>query len=283
MTAQKTLNNEENLGALRKMGERGDDDFGIGEAGLLLAALDRPLSDINPYLVHLGELANSVSRMVSSDTNHSLSKRTGALANIIATEWRYTGDVHTYDDPQNANLMDVIDRRKGLPVGLAIIYLDVAHRLDWEATGINFPGQFLIRLEKGTSRQIVDPFNNGIAHNVAGLRALLKQMAGLAAELHPDHYSPVSRRDTLIRLLNNIKQRAISAKNYERGAEILERMLIIAPQRLPLLQEAGVFYSRIGNLHRAELALETFLTQSMNEVERGEAEILLHRVRSRLN
>ena len=204
MTTQNTLDNAGTLGALRKMGERGDDDFGIGEAALLLAALDRPLSDINPYLDHLDELANEVSQMVSSDTDHSLSKRTAAMANIIATEWRYTGDVHTYDDPQNANLMDVIDRRKGLPVGLAIIYLDVAHRLDWKATGINFPGQFLIRLEKGTSRQIVDPFNNGIAHDVAGLRALLKQLAGLAAELHPDHYSPVSRRDTLIRLLNSV-------------------------------------------------------------------------------
>ena len=182
----------------------GDDDFEIGKAALFLAALDHPSSDINPYLEHLGEIAKDVSRLVSSDMASSLSQKITALADIIATEYHYTGDTHTYDDPQNANLMDVIDRRKGLPVGLAIIYLDVAHRLHWEATGINFPGQFLIRLEKGTSRQIVDPFNNGITHDVAGLRALLKQVAGLAAELHPDHYSPVSRRDTLIRLLNNI-------------------------------------------------------------------------------
>jgi regulator of sirC expression with transglutaminase-like and TPR domain len=245
--------------------------------------LDHPFSNINSYLDRLAGLANDVSSIVTSDTGHSLSKRTDALANIISREQGYTGDIHSYEDPQNANLMSVIDRRKGLPVALAIIYLDVAHRLHWEATGINFPGQFLIRLEQGTDRQIIDPFNNGIEHNVSDLRALLKQMAGLAAELHPAHYSPVSRRDTLIRLLNNIKQRAVSANNYERGAEILERMLLIAPQRLPLLQEAGVFYSRIGNLHRAEIALETFLTQSTNDAERDEAAILLHRVRSRLN
>jgi regulator of sirC expression with transglutaminase-like and TPR domain len=271
------------LAALRKIGKRGDDDFEIGEAALLLAALDRPLSDINLYLEHLAELANEVSCIVSSDPDQSLSKISSALAKIIATERRYTGDIHTYDDPQNANLMDVIDRRKGLPVGLAIIYLDVAHRLHWEATGINFPGQFLIRLEQGTNRQIVDPFNNGAVHDVSALRALLKQIAGLAAELHPDYYSPVSRRGTLIRLLNNIKQRAISAKNFERGAEILERMLLIAPRQMAILQEASVFYSKIGHFHRAERALETFLSRSLDEAERDEAEILLHTIQSRLN
>lgn len=283
MTAPNEIQNQGAWDALKKIGGKDDDDFEIGKAALLLAALDRPRSDINLYFKHLGELANEVGGIVSGDKDRSLSKITRALADVIATKRRYKGDVHTYEDPQNANLMDVIDRRKGLPVALAIIYLDVAHRLRWNATGINFPGQFLIRLEQGTNRQIVDPFNKGTVHNVADLRALLKQMAGLTAELHPNHYSSVSRRDTLIRLLNNIKQRAISAKNYKRGAEIIERMILIAPRRLPILQEAGLFYARIGNLHRAEVVLETFLTCSMDNAERSEVEILLHRVRSGLN
>ncbi len=283
MTASKKSDHRKTRVALGKIGEMGDDDFEIGKAALFLAALDHPSSDINPYLEHLGEVAQEVSHIVSGEMDSSLSKKTTALADIIATKYHYTGDTHTYDDPQNANLMNVIDRRKGLPVGLAIIYLDVAHKLHWQATGINFPGQFLIRLEQGTGRQIVDPFNDGAVRDAADLRALLKQIMGLETELHPDHYSPVSRRDTLLRLLNNIKQRAISCKNYERGAEIYERMLLIAPHRLSILQEASVFYSKIGNLRRAELALEAFLTRSMNNVEREEAEILLHRVRARLN
>ena len=283
MTAQETIGHHRTWAALREIGEKGDDEFEIGEAALLLAALDRHRTEINPYLEHLYALANKVRGIVGDDADHSLTIRTGALAKIIATEEGYTGDINTYENPQNANLMDVIDRRKGLPVGLAIIYLDAAHKLNWGATGINFPGQFLIRLEQGTSRQIVDPFNDGAVHDVAALRALLKQIAGLAAELHPDYYSPISRRDTLIRLLNNIKQRAISAKNFERGAEILDRMLLIAPRQMKILQEASVFYSKIGHFQRAERALETFLSRSLDEAERDEAEILLHTVQARLN
>ena len=93
----------------------------------------------------------------------------------------------------------------------------------------------MIRLERGTVRSIIDPFNGGIERNVADLRALLKQMAGLDAELQPSYYSPISSRDTLIRLLNNIKLRALSGNDSERAAEIMDRMLLIAPQRLPLI------------------------------------------------
>ena len=63
----------------------------------------------------------------------------------------------------------------------------------------------------------------------------------------------------------------------------MDRMLLIAPSRLPLLQEAGMFYSRIGNLRRAATVLEDFLARSTNEAERLEAATLLHKVRTRLN
>ncbi len=269
--------------ALQEVGDQDDDSIDIGEVGLLLAALDQPDADLSFYRDHLAKIADDVATLVPGTATHNVAKRTQALSDVITEDRGYTGDSDTYDDPLNANLIKVIDRRKGLPVALAIIYLDVAHQLGWDATGINFPGHFMIRLERGTVRSIVDPFNGGIERNVADLRALLKQVAGLEAELQPDHYAPVTRRDTLIRLLNNIKRRALSGNDPERAAQIMDRMLLIAPARLPLLQEAGVFYSRIGNLRRAAGVLEGFLAQSTNESERHEAAALLHKVRARLN
>jgi len=269
--------------ALEESGQREDDDIDIGETALLLAALDQPDADLTIYREHLSKIADEVAALVPGTSTHNVAKRVQALSDVITSDRGYQGDADTYDDPQNANLINVIDRRKGLPVALAIIYLDVAHRLGWEATGINFPGHFMIRLERGTVRSIIDPFNGGLERNVADLRALLKQMAGLDAELQPDHYSPVSSRDTLIRLLNNIKLRALSGNDPERAAKIMDRMLLIAPKRLPLLQEAGAFYASIGNLRRAATVLEDFLAQSTNEARRHEAAALLHKIRSRLN
>jgi regulator of sirC expression with transglutaminase-like and TPR domain len=283
MTAGFASKRTEILLALEECGAQEDNDIDIGEAALLLAALDQPGVDLTIYREHLSEIADDVAALVPGTSTHNVAKRVQALSDVITSDRDYQGDTDTYDDPQNANLINVIDRRKGLPVALAIIYLDVAHRLGWEATGINFPGHFMIRLERGTVRSIIDPFNGGIERNVADLRALLKQMAGLDAELQPDHYSPVSSRDTLIRLLNNIKLRALSGNDPERAAKIMDRMLLIAPKRLPLLQEAGAFYASIGNLRRAATVLEDFLAQSTNEARRHEAATLLHKVRSRLN
>jgi regulator of sirC expression with transglutaminase-like and TPR domain len=283
MTTGFAIERTEILSALKECGAQEDNEIDIGETALLLAALDQPDADLTVYREHLSMIADDVAALVPGTSTHNIAKRVQALSDVITSNQGYQGDADTYDDPKNANLINVIDRRKGLPVTLAIIYLDVAHRLGWEATGINFPGHFMIRLERGTVRSIIDPFNGGIERNVADLRALLKQMAGLDAELQPDHYSPVSSRDTLIRLLNNIKLRALSGNDPERAAKIMDRMLLIAPRRLSLLQEAGVFYAGIGNLRRAATALEEFLAQSTNETERHEAATLLHKVRARLN
>ena len=94
-----------------------------------------------------------------------LAGRARALNEIILLKYGYCGDELTYDDLQNANLMRVIDRRKGLPVVLGILFIDAARAQGWEAAGLAFPGHFLIRLAERAERLILDPFHGG-----AGLR-----------------------------------------------------------------------------------------------------------------
>src|SRR3546814_18868046 len=81
----------------------------------------------------------------------------------------------------NADMMRVIDRRRGLPVALGILYLHGARAQGWPICGLNFPGHFLLRLDLGAERTIIDPFHGGETRDAAALRALLKTMAGEAA------------------------------------------------------------------------------------------------------
>jgi len=268
---------------LRAAGARADAELDIAEIALGLAMLDRPGDDIAPYRDHLAELDRAVAANIPPAAAHSVQRRVRALSRTIADEHGYAGDTLTYDDPGNASLTRVIDRRRGIPVALAIIYLHVARAQGWDAWGLGFPGHFLIRLERGAARAIVDPFNGGVERDVSELRDLLKQMAGMDAELRPDHYAPVGNRDTLIRLLNNIKIRALAAGDAERAAEIIERCLMFAPDRIELLAEIGACHARTGNLRRATEALESYLERCDGGAERGEAERLLHRLRTRLN
>ena len=273
----------ERIQSLTAQGRLDDADMDLAECALLLAGLDRPEGDLGPFRDHLTDLARDVGDAVPSGAARDVSRQARALADIISAQYNYAGDTLTYDDPQNANLIRVIERRKGLPVTLAILYIHTARAQGWSATGINFPGHFLIRLEGNGGRVILDPFNGGVERDVADLRGLLKQMTGIEAELQPGHYAPIGNRQTLIRLLNNIKLRAIAAKESDRVAEILDRMLMVAPDDLSLLREAGQCHAEIGNMRRAIEALEAVVARSAIGPLRRETEALLRQVRARLN
>ena len=264
-------------------GQLDDAEMDLAECALLLSSLDHPKDDLAPFRDHLMDLASDVGAAAPDEQGHDISGQARALADTLSGKHRYAGDTLSYDDPRNADLMQVIERRKGLPVALAILYIHTARAQGWAATGINFPGHFLIRLEGKGGRVILDPFNGGVERDVADLRGLLKQMTGLEAELEPGHYAPIGNRQTLIRLLNNIKLRADVAKENDRVTEILDRMLMLAPHELSLLREAGQRHAESGNMKKAIEALETVIARSTSDTMRHETEALLRQVRSRLN
>src|ERR1700681_1908802 len=131
----------------------------IGEAALVLASFERPRVGLSRYRQHLATIARDVGRHRGAAGD--LAGRVQALNEIILLKYGYSGDELTYDDLQNANLMRVVDRRKGLPVALGILYLHAARAQGWESVGLSFPGHFLVRLSEGTERLILDPFHGG--------------------------------------------------------------------------------------------------------------------------
>src|SRR5262249_6087411 len=112
---------------LKAIGAAPDDGIDIGRAALALAALDRPEAQRADYLAHLDALARDVAALKPE----GLADAAGALARTLAEQHRYRGDDATYDDMQNANLMRVIDRRRGLPVALGILYMHAGRAQGW--------------------------------------------------------------------------------------------------------------------------------------------------------
>src|SRR3954470_2219253 len=118
----------------------------IGEAALALASFERPRVALARYRQHLDAIARDVGR--HADASGDLAARARALNEIILLKHGYSGDELTYDDVQNANMMRVIDRRKGRPVALCIFYMHAARAQGWQTAGLSFPGHFLIRLSE---------------------------------------------------------------------------------------------------------------------------------------
>jgi len=267
---------------LRHIGTQPDEDIDLAEAALALAALDHPDVSLQRYRDHLALLAEQVGELNPPDAD-TLEGRVTALQDVLVGRHGYEGDTLTYDDIQNANMMQVIDRKKGLPVALGILFIQTARAQGWAISGLNFPGHFLVRLEYAGERVILDPFNQGQSRSVMELRDLLKVAAGADAELTPEYYATVGNRDILLRLQNNLKLRFMKADRVDKAVEILDGMLLFAPEEAMLWREAGLLNAHIGNLNAAVGALETFMTLGVNDLLRHQTALLIQQLKTRLN
>ncbi len=274
-------NKRDHIAALKRIGRLEDGHIDLAPAALILGALDRPDVALGPYHEHISSLAEAARK--SGGDHEFLETRMASINRLVFETHGYKGDAETYDDPENANLLDVIDRRAGLPVSIGIIYIHAARAAGCKITGLAFPGHFLLRVTDGAARIIIDPFHGGQALEAGHLRDLLKQFMGADAELTPRHHAPVGNRDILLRLQNNIKARALIANDTARAIEVLERMVLVAPHVASVWQELGILSVHMGNLKRAMNALETFLDFEPPQDQEREAESLLKRIKSSLN
>ncbi|MCX7361252.1 MAG: transglutaminase-like domain-containing protein [Alphaproteobacteria bacterium] len=252
------------------------------EAGLAMGALraDKPV-DLAPFRQHVAAMGEVLAKLV----RHRGGKPE-LLGEVMAQSYAYRGDTETYDDLQNADLLRVIERRKGLPVALSILYLHLARDQGWPAEGLSFPAHFLIRVEIDGARHVVDPFNDGAVRESHELRDLLRKVMGPDAGLDPAYFDPVPDRDVLLRLENNIRLRLAKREDWMAAAQSLDRMRAIAPDRPELLCEAGHLNSRLDKRRAAISAFERFLAVGGGERDpalRQRASALLQELRRGLN
>jgi len=267
------------LAFIASLAPAGERELPIAEAALAFASLDRPQVDLERYRDHLHELAQAVA---AAGPVAEIGARAAALAQALVGRFRYEGDRLSYEDLQNANLMRVIDRRKGLPVALGILYLHAGRAQGWPMAGLAFPGHFLLRIEDGGARGVIDPFNGGKLLDAAALRELLRSLAGDERPLAPEHYRGVSDRDVLLRLQNNLKLRLLQSGDRGRALAVLERMRLLVPESAALAREAGVLLAEQGELRAAIRSLEQALALEPESRLRFATASLLQDLRTRL-
>lgn len=281
-TAAEALGELEQM-CLRDNGRRLD----LGRATLLLALQDKPGQSLAPYLRHLDKLAREIGAYVSAGQNGDaasvpLDLALEALDQIFVRRYGYDGSRDVFDDPDGANMMAVIDNRSGLPVMLGAILIHVGRQLGWAVTGVNFPARFLVRLDLGGQRTLLDPFERLKKVEPYALRRMLKGLSGRKAELSPDHYRDANDRDVLVRILNNVKLRHLRAARFAEAIDVIDVMLVVDPQRPEIWREVGMLHARLDNLPEAIGALESYLRFETSDVHLYKTSMLIQELRSRL-
>jgi regulator of sirC expression with transglutaminase-like and TPR domain len=274
--------------ALEAIGLLPDAEIDIADAALQLGRVDAPEADWLAARASLSELARDAAALAANLPVDDVSRRAAGLAGLIAGDHRYGGDAETYDDPANANLIRVTERRRGLPVAIGIVWLHAARAAGWVADGVDFPSHFLVRLEgpdpsAAESRLLLDVFAGGKVLNARDLRALVKATEGLKSELRPEAVQPMNTRGVLLRLQNNLKVRRLRDGRLAEALTGVEDMLRIAPDEATLWREAALINQRLDRVAAALRCFERFLDLGPRGDAAARARAAMDELRTRLN
>lgn len=269
--------------ALDAAAAAGDRPLAIAETALALAVLDQvdggaAAPELAPSLAALDAIVAAVTEAEARGAAPE-----AALSAGIAGQLGYRGDADTYDDLANADLIRVIERRRGLPVALGILYIHAARARGHAAAGLNVPAHFLIGVEVGGRRHALDPFHGGAPLGRDALRALLRRVSPGAGE-QPGAMAAVPDRAVLLRLQNNIKLRRLQAGDPAGALAVLARMRRMAPESADLVREQAGLLVTAGAMRAAIAALRGWLDAGHGDREtRRTLEAQLAGIGSRLN
>jgi regulator of sirC expression with transglutaminase-like and TPR domain len=210
---------------LARAGQAGNDAFPLFEAAMACALHEDPTRDADAARSLSDQICERLKRRLQSESPEE------AIAETLSGDFRFNGDLLTYDDPDNADLIAVARRRKGIPVALGIFYLDAARRCGLRVDGVDFPGHFLLRIESGEGPLALDPFSEGriVLPSELVRRALRAGLTPDVADRLDMLMAPVQDRAVLIRLQNNIFARAQAARDYARAERAALRRALLDP------------------------------------------------------
>ncbi len=242
-----------------EIASRPDAEIDLEVAALWIAAEERGATDVDASLAELDELARRAARCLESASGER--SRVEALNHFLFAEARFEGNRDAYYDPRNSYLDQVLARRTGIPITLALVYLAIAKRLDLPLSGVGFPGHFLLRWD-GVQEWLIDPFDGEVISRSECQRRLEAGTSGRVV-LEPEvHLRAASPREILVRVLGNLKHVFAQCGDFERALACSERVLLLMPDAASELRDRALIYEQLDCPGAALSDLERFLELS---------------------
>jgi regulator of sirC expression with transglutaminase-like and TPR domain len=241
----------------RQAVDRAEAEIDLGRAALTIAASDYPDLDINAYLSRIDALATAAAARLGEDAD--VYRSIAALNFVLFQEQGFRGNREHYFDPRNSFLNEVLDRRTGIPISLSVLYIEVAQRIGLPVQGVGFPGHFLVKHLGDSQEIVVDPFNQGEIRSRESLETMLHKLYGGKIALHPDLIEPVTKKQILKRMLNNLKMIYLRQNDLIKGLSVVERLMILDPAFAEDLRDRGLIYLQLECFKQALEDLESYL------------------------
>ena len=238
-------------------------DIRVPYAALLAARqIAYPTLDVDHYLQAISDLVRLAAERVGG--RYPILVQAEQLSDFLFTDLGFAGNSNDYDDPRNSFLNDVLERRCGLPITLSIIYVEVARQLGLPAYGIGLPGHFIVGIRDGDESHWRDPFHGGRRLSLNDCVEIIEATTGYEGPLDAAWFSPISPRDTLTRLANNLRTNYVYRKDWTHAASAIQVLQMMQPEASEHLRDLGLIYLRQQSIPQAAYFLNEYLTQSPN-------------------
>ncbi|HEU4413555.1 MAG TPA: transglutaminase-like domain-containing protein [Candidatus Angelobacter sp.] len=206
-----------------------DERVDLLRAALTYSRLEDPQLDIEHYVHRVDELARRVTDKIQDpDDPHEI---IAALNEVLFGEEMFRGNAVDYYSPRNSFLHDVLDRRLGIPITLALVYMEVARRVGFPLFGVGMPGHFLLKHYDVDGRSIlIDAFERGSIVTEEDCRQKLDSIYSGQLAMQPEFLLPVTRRQMLTRMLNNLRSIFLTQRDFRRAVQVVDLILVIYPR-----------------------------------------------------
>ena len=216
------------------------------EAGACLAAIDAIAERVRPHCA--GDA--SATRVI------------GAINRALFVEDDYRGNTDDYFDPRNSYLHEVVERRLGIPISLAILYAAIASRLGLRLDGVNTPLHFLLRVTDEEPALFVDPFHAGNLLDRSGCEQLLSELSGQPVRLGFEHFTPCNRSTVVARMLRNLKRIYLERKEFTLALPVVRRLAALNRQDLLEQRDWGLTALQAQHPGEAIDPLKRYVTEA---------------------
>jgi regulator of sirC expression with transglutaminase-like and TPR domain len=264
-----------------------DEAINLAEAALLIATEEYRDLDIAAYLARLDQLAATLKRRLRPDIGPA--DTIIALNRFLFEEQGFSGDAVDYYDPRHSFLNEVLDRKRGIPITLAVVYIEIGRRVGLPVQGISFPAHFLVKCQLREGTVVLDPYAKGISLSFDDLKQRIKSLRNGVEpprSVVAGALATASNKDIVVRMLRNLKGIYSHHKEWLKALAAADRIIIAMPDSAEEYRDRGMFYANLECFRAALFDLQAYLkmlpvAQDTDVVR--EKVIELQAVASRLN
>lgn len=247
---------------LRAVTSKPDREINLAEAALAIAASEYPKLDVRSYLEQLDNMAGVVSERLSSGA--SLSTVISQMNRFLFEEQGFVGNTVAYYDPRNSFLNEVLERKMGIPITLSLVYLEIGQRLGLPFAGVMFPGHFLVKLNIHGGDIVLDPYAGGRSLSKEKLNVRLSRVCRRDDLDLSRLLASARKKDTLVRLLRNLKGIYIGSGEYHKALNTIQHILIIKPDSRKEIRDRGYVYEKLECFRAASEDYQRYLALAVD-------------------